>query len=205
MKIIIYVLLAVIVVMLFLFAFPQSCSKKLDKAETNKDKSLVIDSIVSEQTRKHNAILDSIIKVHKKSDSILKANNNILYIKYCALRALMKPLQLVYVDSANQVVNGVPVIAYNASIKAAMLCDSLLANKDSELSIKDSIISAQEIQKENDAKEIAAKEQAKQDLISLDELKTKKLKHAKSLNKKIPLIAGIAAALGFVLAIIALK
>ena len=205
MKIIIYVLLAVIVVMLFVFAFPQSCNKKLYKAETKKSKSLVIDSIVSEQTRKHNAILDSIIKVHKKSDSILKANNNTLYIKYCALRALMKPLQLVYVSSANQVVNGVPAIAYNASIKEAMLCDSLLANKDSELSVKDSIILAQEIQKANDAKEITAKEQAKQDLISLDELKTKKLKHAKSLNKKIPLIAGIAAGLGFLLAIIALK
>ena len=205
MKTINYILGVALAIMLIYLVIPQSCNKKLDKAETKKSKSLVIDSIVSEQTRKHNAILDSIIKVHKKSDSILKANNNTLYIKYCALRALMKPLQLVYVNSANQVVNGVPAIAYNASIKEAMLCDSLLANKDSELSVKDSIILAQEIQKANDAKEITAKEQAKQDLISLDDQKTKKLKHAKSLNKKIPLIAGIAATLGFVLAIIALK
>jgi len=205
MKILVYVLLTVVGIMLLLLAFPQSCSKKLDKLETRKDKSLVIDSIISEQTRKHNAVLDSIIYVKKKTDSIQKVNILVLQSKYNALRLIVRQLKPATIDSLTKVVNGVPVDAYNASINSGVMCDELLADKDESLNRKDSIISMREIQIGNDNKEIAAKEQAVQDLIALDEQKGKKLKHAKSLNKKIPLIAGIAATLGFLLAIFALK
>ena len=205
MKTLIYVLLAIIAVMLILLAFHQSCSKKLDRLETKSSKSLVIDSIISDQTRKHNAVLDSIIYVKKKTDSIQKVNISVLQSKYNALRLIVKQLKPATIDSLTKVINGVPVEAYNASINSGVMCDQLLADKDESLNRKDSIISMREIQIGNDNKEITAKEQAKQDLISLDDQKTKKLKHAKSLNRKIPLIAGIAATLGFVLAIIALK
>jgi len=205
MKTLAYALLTIIAVLLILLSFPRSCDNKIDNLEYRKDKSLVIDSIISEQTRKHNAVLDSIIYLKKKTDSIQKVNISVLQSKYNALRLIVKRFSPITIDSTTKYVNGIPIEAYNAAMNSGVMCDELLADKDESLNRKDSIISMREIQIGNNNKEIEAKEQAIQDLIALDEKKGKKLKHAKSLNKKIPLIAGIAAGLGFILAIFALK
>lgn len=205
MKTLTYALLAIIAVMLIMLALPQSCSKKLDKAETKKDKSLIIDSVISDQARQSNIKQDLLIAKYEDSITKIHAKTAIIAQNYNALRVIVKGMKLVKIDSADQKVYNIPADQYNASIEQGSVCDEYLAQKNAELNVKDSIISSREIQIANNNKEIEAKKQSIQDLIALDEQKGKKLKHAKSLNKKIPLIVGIAATLGFLLAIFALK
>ena len=200
-----FALLALIAIMLILIAVPQTCHKKLDDLERKSEKSLIIDSIVSAQTKKHNAELDSIIYVKKCADSIQKINIQILQSKYNALRAIVRGYKVTNVDTLGKTINNVPVEVYEASVNSGNMCDELITDLNESLNRKDSIISMREIQIENNNKEIAAKEQALFDLKNLEAVEQKKLKRAKYLNKKIPLITGIALVAGFVLATFALR
>lgn len=205
MKTFIYALLAIIAIMLILLLFPRSCDKKIDNLEHKKDKSLIIDSIITEQTRQSNIKQDLLVAKYEDSITKIHAKTAVIAKNYNALRAIVKGMKLVKIDSVGQKVGNIPADQYNASIEQGNVCDEYLNQKNAELNVKDSIISSREIQIGNNNKEIEAKEQAIQDLIALDEQKGKKLKHAKSLNKKIPLLLAIDAVIVFVVTAILLK
>ena len=187
-----FALIALFAIMLFLIAFPQSCHKKLDNLERKSEKSLIIDSIVSAQTKKHNAELDSIIHVKKRTDSIQKINIQILQTKYNALRAIVRGYKVTNVDTLGKVINNVPIEVYEASVNSGNMCDELITDLNESLNRKDSIISMREIQIENNNKEIATKEQALTDLKNLEAVQHKKLKRARKANDVLKVIAILA-------------
>lgn len=205
-KFITYLLLVIVVILLVYWCIPKSCepSGKYEQLQRNSDRSLIIDSIQKLLTEKVNKKSDSLINIYKDSLAVIKFSKEKIEYNYYALRSIVKKLQSVKVDSFNQVVK-VPVIEYNASINSGTMCDSLLMYQDAELNLKDSIISVREIQLIACRKENDTKEQALQDLIALNNEEKKQKERAKVLNKKIPLIAGICAIGGFILATFALK
>ena len=183
MKKYIYILIGFIATLLIWCLIPKSCSKKLDNLERKSEKSLIIDSIISAQTEKHNAELDSIIHVKKKTDSIQKVEIQTLSKKYYALRAIVKTLDKVNIDSVNQVVNSIPIEAYNASINSGNMCDELLLDLNESSDRKDSIISMREIQNEGLKKVVDSKGQALIDQSNLNGELERQLKKSKFWNK----------------------
>ena len=174
-----YTLISIALLMFIGFLLIPKCSDKVvDNLERKSEKSLIIDSIISAQTKKHNAELDSIIHVKKRTDSIQKINIQILQSKYNALRAIVRGYKVTNVDTLGKVINNVPIEVYEASVNSGNMCDELIIDLNESLNRKDSIISMREIQIENNNKEIATKEQVNQDQkVLISELK-KQLKRA---------------------------
>lgn len=189
---------------LMMFISPQSCSDKIKPLQKKSDRSLIIDSLQKIETSKVKKESDSLISELKKQDSIQKVKIENLSTSYYALRAKLKHLKAVKVDSLGQTIN-VPVIEYNASINSSTMCDSLLMYLDSELMLKDSIISVQEIQVKTLDKKVVTSEQALTDLIALNNEERKQKEKAKKLNKKIPLLCGISSVATVILTILLLK
>lgn len=203
-KYITFALIALIAIMLILIAFPQSCTDKSEPLQRKSERSLIIDSIQKIIT--NSLIFTNNAKIRRFEDSIktLKSKNEKLSISYYALRAKIKHLQTVKVESSGQTVN-VPVIEYNASINSGTMCDSLLMYQDQELAIKDSIISVKDIQINALDKKAVTGEQALTDLIALNNEEKRQKEKAKRLNKKIPSIALISGLIGSVLTLFLIR
>lgn len=199
-----FALIAVIAIIFFLIAFPQSCSDRLEPLEHKSERSLIIDSIQKSIT--DSLIFTSNAKIRRFEDSIknLRDKNEKLSINYYALRANIKHLKTVKVDSLGQTIK-VPVIEYNASINSGTMCDSLLMYMDWELAIKDSLISVKDIVIITLEKRSATGDQALADLLLLNNEEKKQKEKAKRLNKKIPQIAIISGLIGSVLTLFLLK
>ncbi len=206
MKQIKYIFIGVIVVLLAFLFMPKSCepSGKFEQMEAKSNRSLIIDSLQTIETARIRTLNDSLISELKTRDSLHKEKIETLSGKYYALRSVVKKLQLVRVDSSGQTVN-VPADQYNASINSGTMCDSLLMYLDSELAVKDSIISTREIQLTACGKESETKGKALSDLIELNAEEKKQGGKARDLNKKIPTIAIISGLIGSVLTLILLK
>jgi len=184
MKNIAYIFIVAIVILLAWLCIPKSCepSGKSEQFNRKSDVSLIIDSLQKIETANIRKESELLLKVYKDSLATIKESREKLSVNYYALRAKIKHLQTVKVDSSGQTVK-VPVIEYNASINSGTMCDSLLMYMDSELAIKDSIISVKDIVIESLAKKVETGEIAKSDLLALiDELK-KELKKCKNQNK----------------------
>lgn len=179
-----FALIAIIAIMLILIALPQSCepSGKSEQFNHKSDVSLIIDSLQEIETAKIRKESDLLLKIYKDSLATIKESRENLSINYYALRAKIKHLTTVRVDSSGQTVN-VPVIEYNASINSGTMCDSLLMYMDSELAIKDSIISVKDIIIETLTKKVETGEIAQADLLALMEHLKKELKKCKDQNK----------------------
>lgn len=184
MKNIAYIFIVAIVILLAWLCIPKSCepSGKSEQFNRKSDVSLIIDSLQKIETANIRKESELLLKVYKDSLATIKESREKLSVNYYALRAKIKHLQTVKVDSSGQTVN-VPVIEYNASINSGTMCDSLLMYMDSELAIKDSIVSVKDIIIETLVKKVETGEIAKSDLLALiDELK-KELKKCKNQNK----------------------
>lgn len=184
MKNIAYIFIVAIVILLAWLCIPKSCepSGKSEQFNRKSDVSLIIDSLQKIETANIRKESELLLKVYKDSLATIKESREKLSVNYYALRAKIKHLQTVKVDSSGQTVN-VPVIEYNASINSGTMCDSLLMYMDSELAIKDSIVSVNDIIIETLVKKVETGEIAKSDLLALiDELK-KELKKCKNQNK----------------------
>lgn len=167
-------------------------------------KSVQVQQKQSRENDSINKVNDSLIALLKAQELIYKDHVSELSERNSALRAIVSKLQPVRIDSSGQTVN-VPAVAYNAGIESGNLCDSLLMYMDKELAIKDSIISTREIQLQASQKLNVSSQKAINDLLALNEQEESKRKTALKLNKKIPLIAGIAAVTGYVFALTILK
>ncbi len=184
MKKIVYTLLLLIAGAFIWLCIPKSCepSGKLEHFGAKSAASLKIDSIQSVETLQIRIANDSLISELKTRDSIHKAKIETLSGKYYALRATIKGLKIIHVDSLNQVVE-VSADQYNASINSGTMCDSLLMYLDQELAIKDSIISVRDIDVKTLESLTNTKQEANNDLVAfVAELKTE-LKRAKNQNK----------------------
>jgi len=184
MKNIAYIFIVAIVILLAWLCIPKSCepSGKSEQFNRKSDVSLIIDSLQKIETANIRKESELLLKVYKDSLATIKESREKLSVNYYALRAKIKHLQTVKVDSSGQTVK-VPVIEYNASINSGTMCDSLLMYMDSELAIKDSIISVKDIVIESLAKKVETGEVAQADLLALIEELKKELKKCKNQNK----------------------
>lgn len=196
-------LLGILFTAMFLIAF-QKCERKPSNLEEKSNQSLKENSIQAIKLAKIKKDSDSIVNIQKAEIELLQQKNKVLAKSYSELRTIVKTLKPVKIDSSNQVVDSVNAIAYNAAINSGVLCDELLSNKDDESNRKDSIISQRDIELEAEKEAGKATTQALNDSQALNEKTEKKLKRAKLLNKKIPLIAVLSALGGAVLILIAL-
>jgi len=178
------IILALIAIYALWLLIPQSCepSGKSEQFNHKSDVSLIVDSLQKIETDKIKKESDLLLKVYKDSLATIKASREKLSVNYYALRAVVKKLQTVRIDSIGQVVN-VPAIEYNASINSGTMCDSLLMYMDSELAIKDSIISVKDIEIDSLIKKVETGEIAQADLLALIEHLKKELKKCKDQNK----------------------
>jgi hypothetical protein len=180
-------------------------SKEITKSEQVAYGSLKIDSINSLSVNRSNAKYDSIIIVKNHSDSIALLQINALYANYKQLRLIAKSLQVVKIDSLNQVVDGIPAVAFNAEINSGNKCDSLINLKDTSIRMRDSIIRMRIIEYLSEKKLNSEKDSTIQDFVTLSKLEKEDLAKAKKLNKNIPLIAGLSAVGALVLRLLLLK
>ena len=178
------IILALIAIYALWLLIPQSCepSGKSEQFNHKSDVSLIVDSLQKIETDKIKKESDLLLKVYKDSLATIKASREKLSVNYYALRAVVKKLQTVRIDSIGQVVN-VPAIEYNASINSGTMCDSLLMYMDSQLAIKDSIISVKDIEIDSLIKKVETGEIAQADLLALIEHLKKELKKCKDQNK----------------------
>lgn len=192
------ILLTVLTFLCFLIIF-KSCDKKPDIIEhidTLEVQRRITDSIKNESEKQ--------IKILYQKDSIQKVNIKLLSTERNRLLAIVRGFKGARVDTLRQTVNDIPIAVYEAEIKANLICDTLLEFKDVQISLRDSVIFLRELELKSCENMNTANEQALKDLIAINQQDKKKLKQSKSLNKKIPLIAGIAGVIGFVLATFAL-
>lgn len=206
MKNIAYIFIVAIVILLAWLCIPKSCepSGKSEQFNRKSDVSLIIDSLQKIETANIRKESELLLKVYKDSLATIKESREKLSVNYYALRAKIKHLQTVKVDSSGQTVN-VPVIEYNASINSGTMCDSLLMYQDQELAIKDSIISVKDIVIITLEKNSATTDQALADLLLLNNEEKKQKEKAKRLNKNIPQIAIISGLIGSVLTLFILR
>ena len=197
-------LLGLITFALFLIAF-KSCDKKIGKVEQTSNESLNLNAIQKRITDSINLHCDSLIRKYRISDSITKTKARSLTLERNRLLAIVRGFKNVRIDSVNQTVNDIPIAVYEAEMNANAICDTLLNFKDVQISIRDSVIFLREQELKSCENMNKANEQALKDLIALEGQEKRKLKRAKGLNKKIPLIAGITAGITFVLVTLALK
>lgn len=181
-KYIIYALLAIGAIIFIYLCIPKSCTKKIEGLERKSEKSLIIDSIISAQTEKHNAELDSIILIQYKKDSIAQIKAKSLTKERNQLLAIVRGFTGVRVDSIKQTVNDIPIAVYEAEMNANLICDTLLQFKDVQISIRDSIVTVQKIQIDGLNKVIDVKELSNKDLLALTEQLKKELKKARKAN-----------------------
>ncbi len=188
-------LLGVIAVMLVLLAF-KGCDSKPTPIEAKSIESLKQDSIQRVITDSIISSSESKIKVFQKQDSIHKASISKLTIKYNALRAIVKGLGTIKVDSFEQTTT-LPTVEYNTLVEQGNTCDSLISEYESLCRGKDSIIHLRTLEYEAESNMNQANEQALKDIIPLvGELKTK-LKKAQNTNKKLTVALIIDTALHF--------
>jgi len=190
-----YLIVASLIIVAYLI-IPKSCDKKTEQLGHKSDVSLIIDSLQRLETANIKKESDFLLKVYKDSLATIKASREKLSVNYYALRAVVKKLQTVRIDSVGQVVN-VPVIEYNASINSGTMCDSLLMYMDSELAIKDNIISIKDIEIDSLEKAVETSSQAKNDLVALVGKIEKQLKKAKKENGLLKIGLAVVALLNF--------
>ena len=201
MKVTTYIALVILGIALILFAFKE-CEYKPSDLQVKSENSLKSDSIKKRYTDSLIFAKDSIIKAFYKMDSIQSLKSKSLTTERNRLLAIVRVFTGIKIDSVNHTVNNIPIAVYEAEMNANLICDTLLQFKDVQISIRDSIIDNRQEVISSLNELIETKDTALQDIIALDEENENKLKHAKSLNKKIPLIMAIEA--GVILLLIAL-
>jgi len=198
--------LGLITFALFLIAF-KSCDKEIEKTNQSEksNSSLLEVEIQKKLTEKVNKKIDSLVEVQYKKDSITKIKTKSLTLERNRLLAIVRGFTGIKIDSVNQTVNNIPIAVYEAEMNANAICDTLLNFKDEQISIRDSVIYLRELELKACENMNQANEQALKDLIALEGQEKRKLKRAKGLNKKIPLITGATALITFVLVTLALN
>lgn len=126
-----------IAALLFIFNF-HGCDSKPAEVGGQPDVSIIIDSIKRIETAKLKKHSDSLIAIHNKKDSIAGVKLAVMEKDYNRLRAIVRHLTSIKVDSLTQVVI-VPVSEYNAFVESGNKCDSMQALKDTRILEKDSV------------------------------------------------------------------
>jgi len=178
-----FALIAIIAIMAFLFAFPQSCTTQPSELEHKAIASRKADSLLTIVEAKHQAIQDSIIHESNKKDSIAKVKIAVLQKGYNEQRAIIKHLTKIRIDSVGQVVNNVPIAEYNALIESGNKCDSMLTIERGRIAEKDTIIKALENKFESEKKLTESAQVKSNDFELLTEDLKKQLKRSKGENK----------------------
>lgn len=199
-----FFLLGLFAFMLIWLSF-KGCDSKPTKIEEKVHESLNLNALQKRITDSINLIEEAKIKALYKKDSIQKVSIKSLSTERNRLLAIVRGFQGAMIDTINQTVNDIPIAVYEAEMNANAMCDTLLQFKDVQISIRDSVIHLRGIELQACENMNKSNEQALSDLIALRQQDKKRLKRAKSLNKKIPLIGAICAVGGYILATFALR
>lgn len=175
-------MILIVIVIALILLLPRSCNTKTSPLNIKSNHAFIIDSLQRVHAIKLKNHSDSLIFIHEKKDSIAQVKITSITKDYNRLRAIVKDLTSVKVDSSTQVVI-ITVEQYNAFVESGNKCDSIQDLKDVRLLEKDSINSELKGQVKIEQDLNTTTKQALADYIKLSKEEENKLEKSKKSGK----------------------
>lgn len=183
-------------------ALPKTCnSDHASVLDLKAMHSRIIDSIQKVETAKLKKNSDSLISIHNKKDSIAGVKIAVMEKDYKRLRAIVRHLTSVRVDSISQIVI-VPVEQYNAFVESGNKCDSMQVLQKFRIAEKDSVNMQLAIQVKAEQAQNITTSQALTDQTALTTEEKEKVAKGKKINKVLTKIIVVETAILIILAIV---